>query len=544
VIAVTPAKSTAIAPPAYGAGALWRRAMAAYLLVLGILGAAILLINQGRFAYLLDDSYIHLAIARDLVVHGTWGIAPGVFESASSSPLWTLALAGVMLVAGPLAVWAPLALNVAAGGVLLHMLARTQRLVDISVSLWDRLLLVFLPLVLLLAPLTLVGMEHLWHAVLVLGALITLGRILEDGTDRRSILLLGGLLAVGTLVRMETLFLGVGCAAAFGVAATGRRLPLPTALLLAGLCLSAVALPAAVLGAFNVYLGQFFFPNSLVAKTALSLGGAGMLPSPAGYLGKLTADPLLAALLLAAAGYVVIAGRSRTLRPGLPVVIAFLVTALLHLTFARVGWYDRYQAYLVIAGVFLVLRLAPGLTAPNRHRVLVGALLVGLLLLAANKVVLTLYAPVASNNIFSQHLQLGRFFGAYYNGRGILVHELGAIGYMHDGPIVDLYGLGSHDILVARRDGRLNADFVRDTSSRHKVAAAAVYTATFHVLVPPEWIKVGTWSLDRNPGNLGDASIDFYAPDPTHARELKANLETFRSLLPGDVRVAYETLTP
>src|ERR1700736_3790681 len=104
------------AEPTYGVGALWVRAMGAYLAVLGILGGALLFLNHGRFAYLLDDAYIHLAMARDLVVHGTWGIAPGVYESASSSPLWTLALAAVMLVARPLAVWAPLAMNVVAVG--------------------------------------------------------------------------------------------------------------------------------------------------------------------------------------------------------------------------------------------------------------------------------------------------------------------------------------------------------------------------------------------------------------------------------------------
>jgi hypothetical protein len=140
MIAAPTATPVASAEPTYGPNAVWARAVAAYALVLGVLGAAIAWLNQGSFSYLLDDAYIHLAISRDLAVHGTWGIAPGVYESASSAPLWTLVLAGITLVAGPLAVWAPLGLNVVAAGLLLHLLVRNQRLLDLGASLWDRLL--------------------------------------------------------------------------------------------------------------------------------------------------------------------------------------------------------------------------------------------------------------------------------------------------------------------------------------------------------------------------------------------------------------------
>src|SRR6478609_3379099 len=73
-----------------------------YLLVTALLFAASLHKTGGRVVYLIDDPAIHLSLAGNLAHHGTWGVVPGVFQSASSSPLWTLLLAGYLWVAGGL----------------------------------------------------------------------------------------------------------------------------------------------------------------------------------------------------------------------------------------------------------------------------------------------------------------------------------------------------------------------------------------------------------------------------------------------------------
>src|SRR5690242_17300955 len=56
--------------------------------------------HHGQFAYALDDAYIHMAMARNVVQHGVWGITRHGFTSSSSSPLWTLLLSAVGAVAG------------------------------------------------------------------------------------------------------------------------------------------------------------------------------------------------------------------------------------------------------------------------------------------------------------------------------------------------------------------------------------------------------------------------------------------------------------
>jgi hypothetical protein len=77
-------------------------------------------VNNGTFVYPLDDAYIHIAVSRNVALHGVWGISPTVFSGASSSPLWTLLLALVVKIAG-VHITTPLVLNALAGLGILYL---------------------------------------------------------------------------------------------------------------------------------------------------------------------------------------------------------------------------------------------------------------------------------------------------------------------------------------------------------------------------------------------------------------------------------------
>ena len=88
--------------------------LTALVILLAAIGATALVsarLDGGNFVYPLDDTYIHMAMARTFSQHGVWGISPDGFASTSSSPLWTLVLSLAFLVFGPAAA-APLVLNV------------------------------------------------------------------------------------------------------------------------------------------------------------------------------------------------------------------------------------------------------------------------------------------------------------------------------------------------------------------------------------------------------------------------------------------------
>lgn len=103
----------------------------AVLLVLALFAAlffAVLLTNEATFTYALDDAYIHLALAENLV-RGSYGINLGEASSPSSSIVYPF-LVALGLLAG-LGDWTPLVLNFVA---LLGVLVTAERAARLALA--------------------------------------------------------------------------------------------------------------------------------------------------------------------------------------------------------------------------------------------------------------------------------------------------------------------------------------------------------------------------------------------------------------------------
>ena len=87
--------------------------------------------TTGHFFYPLDDTYITMAIARNLADNGTWGPVAHEFSSCASSPFWVLALASVYRLFGPNE-WAPLLLSLASGTALVVVVCHVLRGLDVK----------------------------------------------------------------------------------------------------------------------------------------------------------------------------------------------------------------------------------------------------------------------------------------------------------------------------------------------------------------------------------------------------------------------------
>jgi hypothetical protein len=519
---------------------------AAYLGVTGLIVALALRATGGRVVYVLDDPAIHLSVARNLADHGTWGAVVGRYESASSSPLWTLVLAAATKVTPGTDAALPLVLNVLAGLGVIAAFAAGQRVLAPSRRRPADVLAVagFVVVALFLPGLALVGMEHTLHVALVLAAVVLFHRA-ERGLPRRGPRWLPYVvLGLATLTRFESAFVAFALALAFLLAPAPAGTPRARRLVTPALVGLSSLVPLLGYGAFNRAMGQGWLPNSVLAKSTVeNERGLGYLQAA---FERLNTDPLVAGLTAVAVVALVLAGRRWTAY-SLPAIVV-VVTVTIHSLVARFGWYERYQAYLVALAAYALLAiLAERLPAPRLPpaRSFAAAGIVGsLLILSGNKPALTVGAADGVVQTYEQRYQVGKFLGRYYDGQPIATGELGYISLFHDGPLTDVFGLGDYEVMRAWQEagGPPPPEFWSRLADERGFGVVAIYPLTLFPNVPADWITVGTWTLERKVTTAPENSFVFIAADPAAVAPLVANLTEYQRELPAGVHATINPL--
>ena len=473
---------------------------------------------------------IHLSVADTLIHDGTWGVSAGSFQSASSSPLWTLLVAAGMLVAPFADEWVPLLLNVAAGIAVVVILGRSQDVLHPSRRrpLDAVAVIVLVTVVLFLPGLAVVGMEHTLHVALVLGAVVLIARP-RSGVPGW----LGyALLALATLTRFETAFVGAGLAAGLAAEAVAhRRIGADVARRIAAV-VAAVAVPVALFAAANRALGGGLLPNSVLVKgngtgTAVSPGGIG----PGETIGRLTGDPLLVAIVAFAVGYAVLTWRRSDRH--LVAAVTVVVAALLHAGLADIGWFERYQAYLIALGVYLALAVLGDVPPAQRGRGLVALMAVAVLLTPA-KALLLLRSPEWADNMYRHTYQAGLFLDEYYDGEAVATDQLGYISLFHDGPLTDFGGLGDYEVLRRVPDRAHIPDFRAELAAERGFRVAVLPAVTSAFAVPDTWVLGGLLRIEGPYDGLS-RDLDFWATSPDDVAALQDHLRDFEPRLPDRV---------
>jgi len=344
----------------------------------------------------------------------------------------------------------------------------------------------------------------------------------------------------GTLLRFETAFLvATACVAMvlLGPRRTvGRRVRASLPLALAPV--AAVASFAAV----NVSFGQSVLPNSVLAKSA----STSIVQT---FGDNLSSDPWLPLLMAITA---VVAARAWA--HGMQAVAAAgfvaMATALLHLALADVGNFARYQEWLVVLlgwSVLAALDVAPGRAAtgtvlsPARPRTspahltstwLVAAAIV---LLATPKLALLFAAPTAAEDIYLLQEQTARFLDEYHDTDGVGLHDLGWVAWLHDGPIVDLAGLSSHEVMLGIRSDTYDRTLVGRLFDEADVSVVATYDGLFDAVLPAGWEPAGTWCVRTPRVVLSADCFSFYGATDAARDDLRAELEAFRGRLPDGI---------
>lgn len=489
----------------------------------------------GALIYPLDDTYIHMAMAKNMATFGVWGVTPEQFTSASSSPLWTGVMAATYAAFG-VSSWAPLVANLVIGTAVVLLLCGVLAHAGLS------------PLVTALAAaaiagagtlptMTVLGMEHTLHILLGTWFVVMAAR-LAARRDRGAVWPLTVLAAALTITRYEGAF---AVAAVVAVLWLGRRWRAGAAIALAG------AVPLVLYGLWSQSHGGFLLPNSVLLKgvvPAATLTGLLQVALLWNGLSGLMANPHLAFLVIAVLGLTSLRRRDES-GEGQVMALVFVACTLLHLQFARAGWFYRYEAYLVVLGLVTVavivsevdwpaIRAQRGGTLPAVAVVLLaGVLAFPLLRRSINAVRQT---PAAVSNIFEQQYQAGLFLDQFYRGRRVAVNDVGAISYLADVKLLDVWGLASHDTASLKRRGGFTSAALEQLAARDAVEVAIIYPTWMAEYggVPASWQKVGEWRVTNNVV-LGENGLSFYAITAAARDRLIDNLVKYSTQLPANV---------
>lgn len=525
----------------------------------------------GHFCYPLDDTFIHMAMAKNFALHGIWGINAQEFSSASSSPLYTLILAAFFK-AGINSIWMPFFINVCFAFLLIYMtdLLLQRFYIPAQVRCISLLSLVILvPIPVMVAS----GMEHMLHAFLAVWMLYLSVTLLQtESASRRQILLLALISGLAIMARFESLFLLAGII----LAGIYNRRWLQT-----GTLLVLSLIPLIIFGYISVQHGGYFLPNSVLLKASKLTGGPSQLMSslqeiivykllygnntmvniftnkyyPEGS-SSLSGTTVVRLLLIIPALVLLLKPDSKnadTISKVKQLACIALVNTFLHMALAAVGWLFRYEAYLIaidttIVSILLYYYIRQLRNSARTYSLLekaAGAFLV--LLICAPLPLRALGAfhnlPAAARNIFEQQYQMGSFLKTSYHNTAVAANDVGAVSYLSDNKILDLWGLGNNTVAAGKLHGQYSPQFLQSFADNEKVKIAVVYDTWFDASLLQHWKKVASWKIENNVICGGD-EVFFYAVDHAEADALHSKLAAYKPLLPPTVTVTYYPVQP
>lgn len=573
-------------------------------------------LDHGVFCYPMDDPYIGLATARNVAMHGVWGVTIHGFTGTSSTHLWPILMAIVIRVIG-VHDMIPLVLNAICGTALLvysdfAMRARGAQWLLRAVA------LILMVLAVPLWVLSVTGMEHTLHCLL---AVLFLNHSLKvlDSQPGSSAIRQESILFIITVLFCACRYESLLFVGAVALALVVRRRFKPAVLLSA-----CGFVPIVVYGLYSIAHGSMFFPNSILMKANIHYAqnvASGNpwsgISNPFSQLGfTLVSNEWLPTLLMIYCASQISAARSRLNPVLVSIVVAitallpgcgffgvigyylnpahrgtpyelkfsdamittaalaclatfilaaytlirraaqsesalklfphiFIVGLSLHLMLARIGWWFRYEGYLIVSALFafavcfsdfkLNLSSLPVLKRIGVKALYAVAALVLCIELGSRTTIASQATPLACKGMFLQQYQMAQFVRTYFANDTIALNDIGAICYYADTiHLLDLMGLGSTDVAQLIHQGKFNKDAIADVSSKHKADIAIIFKNWFDV--PPSWSEIGTWTVPHIVGSP-EKTVTFYAIRPQSAAPLKKALEQYKPPEPVIVHV-------
>lgn len=488
--------------------------------------------TDGHFLYTLDDSYIHMAMAKNFITTGVWGITHNEFSSCSSSPLWTFLISVFYFVFGVKEI-IPFILNIIAASFTAFISFRflikfTQNNLILTLALLS--LLFFGPFV----SVVFTGLEHSLYTMLIVLTAVYFYKILSGVYQRRDLYFFYALIVLLSLTRYEGMFFAF---AIFLVFLFRKKL------LYSFLTLAFCFLPIAILGLFSISKGWYFFPNSVVLKSQVDINNFSALIASIfnpRFFELLLAYRRILLLLLISILMLILFRKDKEKREIKSLLFIFIIFTLLHIQFAKLGSLLRYEMHIIVFGIFVNV-IAILIILVNKDKKIKNAVYTILLILmipfsysaynAAKDV------PVASTNIYQMQYQMSRFINKYYNKGTIALNDIGAVNYYCDIKCIDMWGLANKEIGKLRKTDTYDANKMYEINKQSETDIAIVFDSWFEKYggLPKEWYQVGKWTIPYNV-TCGADSVTFYAVNELSYKRLIENLKNFSKELQYQVK--------
>jgi hypothetical protein len=509
----------------------------------------ILKLTGGVFSYPLDDPFIHMQVARMLVNHGTWGVNPSEFGSASSSVLYTLLLTLLfkLFSANTLI---PFVINCIAALFLLGAIDRwllKQQTTTLARTIILQALVFLAPIPILIIS----GMEHTIQCLFSFLFITAFCEWLESGTPRLPFKIFVYAVVV-TGIRYEGLFLiGIACLFLLYFRKLG------SAILLGAVSFILII----AFGAYSLSKGSYFLPNSVLLKAdsmQFSIKGIASWVMSS-MVRKLTTAPIASILpgtgisltacqrllILLPLTYLVFQSWLRQRRSYLYYIVILILCLILHLVFASTGWFYRYEAYLIVCAVpilSIIFYKFGGTFLKGKSIPALAMISLTAFMLLSPFVWRSAYgyatAKKACLNIYDQQLQMARFLKEYYHQDTIAANDIGAIAFYNNINVVDLFGLGNIDVARSKKGNYWTSPFLDSLVRARKVKLAIVYDEWYEKSLLNKWTKVATWKIPNNV-ICGADNVTFYSITKENSDSLNNHLHQFQPSLPPGVSVTY-----
>lgn len=492
---------------------------------------------SGVFVYALDDPYIHMTMADNLVNHGKWAVNQMNFSSASSSPMWVLVISAVYAALGKNLV-TPFILNLLFQVMIIAIVCFKFR--EYGISKYKIPLLLLFIYVTAMPAILFTGMEH---SAQIAFALLFVYYGIKLIISSNSLKYLIFITPVLTALRYEDMILVL----LVSVLLFAKRKPLyGIIILLLG------ALPIVVYGLISVSNGWLFFPNTLLLKsTPPGFSPVDIIRYGFKAFTNITEPHLFLLLILSSFLFVFNFKRQKNFwdekQLFLLIASAAIIINMSVIEYHQNGAFYRYEAYLMALGLFAVI-IAFYDFIPDFKNLLFNKIgmtgkyaVIILLLIILSPFVLRFFTafgiPHASLEYYSQQYQMAQFVKQYAKGMNVALNDIGMVSYYSDNKVVDLWGVANIDVIKHKLNRDYTTKAIEELTIKENIRFAVIYENWFEQYggFPVSWKKLATWTMTSYNFFLGHDTVTLYCINPNDEKYLKEKIDEYSLTLPKSV---------